>query len=79
MIVMKSDKRHLIDGMEQPNQDKIKTYGEKETYKYLCILETDTVKQVKMKEKLRKHIPGELKSYLRQNYKRNKYLGCIPR
>ena len=33
MLVMKSGKRHLTDGMELPNQDKIRTLGEKETYK----------------------------------------------
>ena len=58
MLVMKSDKRHLIDGIELPNQDKIITLGEKETYKYLSIL--DNIKQVYMKEKqLRKNISGE--------------------
>ena len=51
MLVMKSDKRHLTDGMELPNQDKIRTLGEKEMYKYLGILEADTIKQVEMKEK----------------------------
>ena len=35
---MKSGKRQLTDGMELPNQDKIKTLEEKETYKYLGIL-----------------------------------------
>ena len=39
MLVMKSRKRHLTDGMERPNQDKIRTLGEKETCKYLGILE----------------------------------------
>ena len=34
MPVMKSGKRHLPDGMELPNQIKIRTLGEKETYKY---------------------------------------------
>ena len=38
MLVMKSVKRHLSDGMEQSKQDKIRTLGEKETYKYLSIL-----------------------------------------
>ena len=33
ILVMKSDKRHLTDGMELPNQDKIRTLGEEETYK----------------------------------------------
>ncbi len=33
MRVMKSDKWHLTDGIELPNQDKIRTLGENETYK----------------------------------------------
>ena len=53
--------------MELPNQYKIRTLGEKETYKYLGILEDDTIKQMKMKKKLRKNIYGELESYSRQN------------
>ena len=39
ILVMKSVKRHLTDGLELLNQDKIKKLGEKETYKYLGILE----------------------------------------
>ena len=46
MLVMKSGKQHLTDGMELPSQDKIRTLREKETYKYLGILEADTIKQV---------------------------------
>ena len=38
--------------MELPNQDKIRTFGEKETYYYLGILEVDTIKQVEMKGKI---------------------------
>ena len=53
MLIMKSGKRHLTDGMELPNHDKIKTPGENETYKYLGILEADTVKQVEIKDKIR--------------------------
>ena len=34
MLVMKSGKRHLTDGMELPNQDKIRTLGENKTHKY---------------------------------------------
>ena len=44
MLVMKSGKRHLIDGTEIPNQDKIN-----ETYKYLGIF-----KQVEIKDKIQK-------------------------
>ena len=54
MLVMKSGKRHMTDGMELPNQDKFRTLGENETYKYLGILEADTIKQVEMKEKIQK-------------------------
>ena len=67
MLVMKSGKRHLTDGMELPNTDTIRTLGEKETYKYLDILEADTVKRVE--KKLRKNISGELESYSIQNYR----------
>ena len=54
MLVVKSGKRHLTDGMELPNQDKIRTLAENETYKYLGILEADTIKQVEMKNKIQK-------------------------
>ena len=47
MLMMKCCKQHLTDGIEQPNQDR-----ENETYKYLGILEADTIKQVEMKEKI---------------------------
>ena len=51
---MKSGKRHMVDGMELPNHDKIRTLGENETNKYSGILEADTIKQVEMKDKIRK-------------------------
>ena len=40
--------------MEQPSQDENRTLGEKETYKYLGILEADAIKKVKMKYKIKK-------------------------
>ena len=48
MLVMKSGKWHRTDGMELPNQDKIRTLWEKESYKYLGILEADIIKQVEI-------------------------------
>ena len=54
LLVMKSGKRHLTDGIELPNQDKIRTLAENKTYKYLGILEADTIKQVEMKNKIQK-------------------------
>ena len=54
MLVMKSGNRHTTDGIELPNQDKIRTLGENDTYKYLWILEADTIKQMQMKDKIQK-------------------------
>ena len=51
LLVIKSGKRFLTYGMELPNQDKVRKLRENETYKYLGILEADTIKQVEMKEK----------------------------
>ena len=50
--VMKNGKQHLTDGIELPNHDRIRTLTENETYKYLGILEADTIKQVEMKDKI---------------------------
>ena len=41
-------KRQMKEGARLSNQEKI---GEKETYKYLGILEVDTIKQVEIKER----------------------------
>ena len=54
MLVMKSGKRQVTDRMELPNKDKIKALAENETYKYLGILEADTIKQAETKEKIQK-------------------------
>ena len=84
MLMMKSGKRHLTGGMELPNQDKIRTLREKETNKYLGILEADTIKQDQMKEKIKK-VSQENQKAIRdktiwqKSYQRNKYLGCTPR
>ena len=67
MLVMKSGKQRMTEGIELSSQEKIRTLGEKDTYKYLGILEVDTTKQVEMK-KLKTYISGEPESYPRQNY-----------
>ena len=54
MLIIRSGKRQMTEGMEQPYQEKIRTLREKENYKYLGLLETDTIKQAKMKEKIKK-------------------------
>ena len=66
LLVMKSAKRHMTEEMELPNQDKIRTFGENETYKYLGMFEADTINQVE-KTKFKKNIAGQLENLSRQN------------
>ena len=56
----------MTEGFKLPNQEKIRTLGEKETYKYLRLLEADT-KQLEMKKKINKSISEKPKNYSRQN------------
>ena len=48
----------MMERTELPNQDKIRN-RRKETYKYLGILEADTIKQMEIKEKIDKSPSGE--------------------
>ena len=81
---MKSEKRHKTDGIKQINQEKIRTLGDKETYKYLGILEADTTKQLEMKEKIKKEYLRRTRKLLKTKlYSRNfkkmkKTLGLCP-
>ena len=43
--------RESTEGIEMSNQERIRSLGGKETYKYLGILEVNTIKQVEIKEK----------------------------
>ena len=40
---MKNEKRQMMEGIELPDQEKIRPLWENKTYKYLGILEADTV------------------------------------
>ena len=51
---MKSGKRDMMEGVELPNQEKLRTLGEKKTYKYLGILEAGTIKHVEIKVEIKK-------------------------
>ena len=55
----------ITGGIELPNQNKIRTLGEKETYKYLGILEADTIKQMEMKDKIKKEYLRRTRKLLR--------------
>ena len=49
----------MSEGIELLNEEKIRTLREKEMYKYLVILEVDTIKQAEMKGKIKKWISLE--------------------
>ena len=71
------------DGMELRNYDKIRTLGENETYKYLCILEADTIKQVEMKDKIQNEYLSRTRKLLEtilssRNFIKEKLLGLCP-
>ena len=61
---MKSGKWHRTDGIELPNLDNIRTVGENGAYKYLGILEADTIKRVQMKDKIQKEYLGRTRKQL---------------
>ena len=67
ILVMNSGKRYITEGVELPDQVVIRTFREKETYKYLGILEADTIKQEEMKENIKKNSSEEQENYSRQN------------
>ena len=80
---MKRGKRHMTERIELRNQERIRTLGEKETYKYLGILEADTIKQVELKEKNLKIVSQENEKTTRnqtvqqESHRRDKHLGCF--
>ena len=51
MLIMINEKRQIREGIELPNQERIRMLGEKENHKFLGILEMDTIMQAKMKKK----------------------------
>ena len=62
---MKSSKLHKTEGVELPNQVVIRTLRENTTYKYLGILEADTIRQQEMKEKIQKEYLRRARKLLR--------------
>ena len=64
---MKRGKRHLTDGILLPNQDKVRTLAENETYNYLWILEADIIKQAEMKNKIQEKYLRRTRKLLETN------------
>ena len=67
MFIMKSRKQQMTEGIELPNQEKIRMPREKEIYKHSGILEMDTIKQEDMKEKRKKYLKRP-RNYSKLNY-----------
>ena len=62
----------MTEGVELPNQVIIRTLEEKETYKYLGILEADTIGQVEKNEKIENEYPRRTRKQLETKiYSRN--------
>ena len=72
VLIMISRKWQMTEGTELPDQEKIWTLREKETYKYLGILEANTTKQVEMKEIiLKEYLSGTRKLLETKLYSRD--------
>ena len=78
MLIIKSGKHKMTEGIELPTQVKIRRLGENETYLYFGILETDTIKCMKMKDKIKMSISRE-QATSQNSYQRDKYLCCPSR
>ena len=63
-LIMKNWKRHMSEGMELLNHEKVRTLDEKETCKYKGISEADTIKEAEMKEKIKKEYLGRTRKLL---------------
>ena len=50
ILTMKSGKFESVEGIEVSNQECIRTFGEKESYKYLGMMEADNLKKAEIKE-----------------------------
>ena len=57
-----------MEGIEQPNQKRIRTLREKKNYKYLGIVEVDTIKLVEIEEKIQKEYLRWMIKLLKTNF-----------
>ena len=73
MVITRSGRRQTIEGIELPNQKRIRKRDGKKTYKYFGILEADTIKQAEMKEQISKEYPRRTKNLFKTNFCRKKF------
>ena len=50
MLIMKTEERVSVEGIELQNQGCIRMFGEKENYKYLEIFKADMIKQAEIRK-----------------------------
>ena len=67
----------MMEGIELPNQGKIRTLREKEIYNYLGKLEADTIKQAEMKEKIENEYLWRTRKLLETKLYRKKLIKVI--
>ena len=67
MLIMRAGKRNMIAGIELPNERKIRIFREKESFKYLEIMEAETIYQAEMKESIKKEYLRGTKNFLNTN------------
>ena len=66
MLLIKGGKIQITGGIEQIYFERIRGLRDEENHKYLEILEEDTIKQVKMKEKkIKKNISDQRENFLK--------------
>ena len=68
MLIIRGVKEQQTEGIELPNQEKVRTLGENDSYKYLEILEADTIKHVDIKEKIKKEYLRRTRKLHKLNY-----------
>ena len=64
MLIVKNSKRHITDGMELPYEEREKNARRKRNLLILGNMGADNIKQVEMKEQIKKIIIGEQESYV---------------
>ena len=65
---MKYEKREKTDRIELQNQEILRKFEENENYKYLEILEVDTIKYAEKKKNLGKSSSDEPENILKSNF-----------
>ena len=70
MLITRSRKRQITEEIELSNQERIRTHGEKNNYKYLGILEDNNIKKAKIKKKkqLEKSISDKRESFSKSSF-----------